>query len=155
MENQNQMLSKAIALAANKHVGQHDKGGYPYIMHVIQVMTNTSKYTDDFEVLQIAALHDVVEDTKTTFAELKAAGFSDRVIAGVRALTKLPGQTNEEYMEIISQNIDAVIVKLSDIEHNSLITRMKGISPKDFERILKYQTMYHTLKNTYNQLLKG
>ena len=42
---------------------------------------------------------------------------------------------------------DAIKVKMADLEHNSLILRMKGIRRKDLDRIEKYQRSYFILKN--------
>ncbi len=57
---QQQMLAKAIMLASEGHLHVMDKGGKAYILHPIQVMYNLN--TDDAEIMQIAILHDVIED---------------------------------------------------------------------------------------------
>lgn len=137
-------LNKMLVLAVNRHAGQFDKAGKPYILHTLTVMYKLG--TDDEELCCVAIGHDLIEDTKTTFAELKEIGFSDRVIDGIRRLTKLPGQTAQEYIEIIKGSLDAIRVKMCDLEHNSDIKRLKGLSEKDFERLKKYQWMYCELK---------
>lgn len=90
-----EMLSRMLHIATNAHHGQFDRGGQPYILHVLKVMHYLK--SDDEELQCIALGHDVIEDTKTTYQELHEAGMSERVIAGIAALTKLPGQTLEEY----------------------------------------------------------
>ncbi len=140
----NVLLSKAIALAATKHADQFDKGGNPYILHVLKVMHYTK--STDLEVLIIAVLHDIVEDTDVTYAELREMGFSERVIAGIKALTKVKGQTHEEYKAGILANVDAIIVKMADLRHNSDIRRLKGVTEKDIKRIAKYHNMWLELK---------
>jgi hypothetical protein len=93
--------------------------------------------------LQCIALgHDVIEDTKTTYKDLLDSGMSVRVVAGIRALTKLPGDTYEEYKERVFMNEDAMRVKLCDLRHNTDIRRLKGVTDKDLERIAKYQRFY-------------
>ena len=138
------MLSKAIALASQRHDGQYDKGGMPYILHVLKVMYYTK--SEDQEILQIAAMHDLIEDTKTTFKELYELGFSHRVIAAIKLLTKLPGQSEDEYLEGICSSKDAMIVKLADLRHNSDLRRLKGVTEKDLARLNKYASMYQTIK---------
>lgn len=142
---QNIQLAKAIALAADRHKNQFDKGGKPYILHVLKVMHYTK--SDDLEILQIAVMHDIVEDTDLTYADLRAMGFSERVIAGVRALTKVKGQTHEEYLAGILANLDAIIVKMADLRHNSDIRRLKGVTEKDVKRVVKYHNMWVMLKD--------
>jgi (p)ppGpp synthase/HD superfamily hydrolase len=140
----NRMLSMAISLSASKFVNVLDKGGNPYILHCLKVMHYTR--SDDPEILSIAAMHDLVEDTDVTYQELRDMGFSKRVIEGVRCMTKVPGETAEEYFEKVSSNPDAVIVKMADLRHNSDIRRLKGVTEKDIRRIEKYQKMYQRLK---------
>lgn len=140
----NTLLSKAIALAATKHADQFDKGGSPYILHVLKVMHYTK--SDDLEILIIAVLHDIVEDTDVTYDDLRLMGFSERVIAGIAALTKLPGQTHKEYKAGILSNVDAIIVKKADLRHNSDIRRLKGVTEKDVARVVKYHSMWLELE---------
>lgn len=135
-----ELLSKAIHIATNGHHGQFDKGGNPYILHPFAVMALLN--TDDEELQCVALMHDVIEDTKTTFQDLRDAGFSDRVIAAVRLVTKMPGQTYNEYKDGVFSNKDAMRVKMADLTHNSDIRRLKGISEKDIERMAKYHRFY-------------
>lgn len=135
-----ELLSKAILIATNGHAGQFDKGGMPYILHPLKVMYYLK--TDDEELQCIAILHDVIEDTAVTYADLVASGFSERVIDGVRALTKLPGETLDEYKARVYANVDAMKVKRCDLRHNSDIRRLKGVRQKDIDRIAKYHLFY-------------
>ena len=135
-----EMLGKMLLLATNAHAGQYDRGGRPYILHPLKVMHYLK--TDDEELQCIALGHDVIEDTKTSYKDLFEAGMSVRVVAGIRALTKLPGDTYDEYKERVFQNEDAMRVKLCDLRHNTDIRRLKGVTEKDLERIAKYQRFY-------------
>lgn len=139
-----EMLARMIVLVTNAHAGQFDKGGNPYILHPLKVMHYTK--SQDEEIQCIALGHDVIEDTATTYADLRAAGISERVIEGIRALTKQPGQTYEEYKEAVFANPDAMIVKSADLRHNSDIRRLKGVSDKDVERIAKYMKFYKEIQ---------
>lgn len=135
-----QELALAIKIAAEGHLNQKDKGGNPYILHPLKVMHYLK--TDDFQLMAIAALHDVVEDTDVTAADLVLLGFSNRVKDAVVLLTKTPNQTPEEYFQGIASNYDAVRVKLADLRHNSDVRRLKGLGDKDLLRIRKYHDMY-------------
>jgi len=138
------MLTKMLVLATNSHAGQFDKGDNPYILHPLRVMYQLK--SDDEELNCIALGHDLVEDTDVTYKQLKDLGFTDRIIAGIRAMTKLPGETQEEVMIRLMSNKDAVLTKLEDIRHNSDIRRLKGVTEKDIKRMAKYHEMYVTLK---------
>ena len=91
------MLDKAIALAAEKFIGKTDKQGEPYILHCIQVMLGVDQ--TDSELMQIAVLHDIVEDTDVTLGQLKQMGFSDRVVGGIAYMTRPSSTPYEEYIE--------------------------------------------------------
>ncbi len=135
-----EMLDKMLVIATNAHHGQFDRGGRPYILHPLRVMSFLK--SDDEELQCIALGHDVVEDTKVTYKDLRDAGISERVIAGIRALTKVPGETLEEYKERVFASNDAMQVKLCDLRHNTDIRRLKGVTEKDIARMAKYHTFY-------------
>ena len=144
------MLDKMLVIATNAHSGQFDRGGNPYILHPLKVMHYLK--TDDEELMCIALGHDVIEDTKVTYRDLRESGINERVIAGIRALTKLPGQTYDEYKEGVFANVDAMRVKMADLRHNTDIRRLKGISEKDIERMVKYQKFYLELQARLNDM---
>jgi (p)ppGpp synthase/HD superfamily hydrolase len=135
-----ELLDKMLLLATNAHHGQFDKGGAPYILHPLKVM-HYLKSTDE-ELMCMALGHDIVEDCGVTYADLAAAGMTQRVIDGIRCLTKVPGETLAEYKERVFSNIDAMRVKRADLRHNSDIRRLKGVTEKDLARMAKYQMFY-------------
>jgi (p)ppGpp synthase/HD superfamily hydrolase len=102
--------------------------------------------TDDEELQCMALLHDVVEDTDTTYNDLIYADMSLRVVEGIRALTKERGYTYDQYKAKIFKNRDAMQVKMADLRHNTDIRRLKGVTPKDLERMAKYHTFYLELR---------
>lgn len=146
------MLSKAILTATISHAGQFDKGGMPYILHPLKVMHYLK--SDDEELMCIAVLHDVVEDTGMTYVDLRETGMSERVIDGIRALTKLPGQTLDEYKFGVFCNVDAMRVKRADLRHNSDIRRLKNktITEKDVDRMVKYHTFFTEIETRLAEL---
>jgi len=83
-------LLKAVAFAAEKHKDQRrkDANASPYINHVIAVasiLADEGNVTDE-DLLVAAILHDTVEDTKTSYAELEEH-FGERVAGIVREVT--------------------------------------------------------------------
>lgn len=134
------MLANMLLIATNAHAGQFDKGGKPYILHPLKVMHYLK--TEDEELQCIALGHDLIEDTDVTYSELIGAGMSARVIEGIRALTKMRGESYLEYKQRVLQNRDAMLVKLCDLRHNTDIRRLKGITDKDVARIAKYHEFW-------------
>lgn len=138
------MLTNLLVLATQRHAGQYDKQGLPYILHCLKVMHYVK--TEDEELQCIAVGHDLIEDTKTTYAELSEQCMSTRIIEGIRALTRVPGETESEYQTRVKSNPDAIKVKLADLRHNTDIRRLKGITDKDAARLRKYHKFYLELK---------
>jgi (p)ppGpp synthase/HD superfamily hydrolase len=135
-----EMLDTMLVIVTNAHHGQFDKGGKPYILHPLRVMSFLKE--DDEELQCIALGHDVIEDTRVTYQDLRSAGISERVIVGIEALTKQPGYSYDDYKKQVFGNIDAMKVKLCDLRHNTDIRRLKGITEKDIARMAKYHTFY-------------
>lgn len=143
-----QMLSKAILLATTGHDGQFDKGGMPYILHPLTVMHKLK--TTDEELMCIAILHDYIEDVKgATYEQLRLEGMSERVLDGVRCLTKARGQTYQEYKDLVFSNRDAMLVKREDLRTNSDLRRLKSntITDKDIDRVSRYMTFYAEIES--------
>ena len=142
-------LALMLQMCTVGHAEQYDKGGNPYALHPIRV--SQYLHTRDFELMCIALGHDLIEDKckytgePITFQMLRDLGFSERVIEGIRCLTKLPGETLREYIEKVKSNIDAVLVKLCDLRHNSDIRRLKGVTEKDIQRMIKYHELHMEL----------
>ena len=142
------MLSKMLLLATNAHDGQTDKAGKAYILHCLKVMHYLK--SDDEELQCIALGHDLIEDTDVTYRQLHDLWFSNRVIEGIRALTKQRGQTYDEYKEQVFASEDAMRVKMCDLRHNSDIRRLKGVTDKDIARIRKYHQFYLEIQERLN-----
>lgn len=66
-----EITRKALEFASNKHSGQLDDTGKPYILHPMQVQEILwAVAPDDENLLAAAYLHDTLEDTETTYEEL-------------------------------------------------------------------------------------
>jgi (p)ppGpp synthase/HD superfamily hydrolase len=66
-------LEHAITLAVKIHQGQLDKYGQPYILHPLRVMFRLETELEQM----VGILHDVVEDSDLTFADLRQMGYSE------------------------------------------------------------------------------
>lgn len=125
-------LAQSIAAAAHK--GQVDKAGKPYIMHPAHVAASVQGDA----AKAVAWLHDVVEDTPLTFAELQERGVAPEVIEALRLLTHDESVPYLEYVRSLKSNALARAVKLADLRHNSDLSRLPRITEKDQRRAEKY-----------------
>ncbi|QJP95113.1 MULTISPECIES: HD domain-containing protein [Pseudomonas] len=130
-----QTLERAIAIAATAHAGQVDKGGAPYILHPLKVMLRMSSLEERI----VAVLHDVVEDCGISLEDLRKEGFSEAVLSAIESVTKVPGESYEDFVERAAQNPIGRVVKLADLEENSDLSRIALPSWEDLERIEKYR----------------
>jgi (p)ppGpp synthase/HD superfamily hydrolase len=135
-------LQKAIEIAKVAHLGQTDKSGAPYIMHVIRVM-NSGKT----EIEKICGvLHDLVEDTPWTFEMLQQEGYSEEIIDVLKLVTKESEEEDyDHFIDRIIQNKTAIAVKLNDLRDNMDITRLPQITEQDRKRLNKYLRAYNRL----------
>lgn len=139
------MLARAIEIASKEFVERTDKSGRPYILHCLWVMNKVRHLGDVY--MTVAVLHDLLEDTNWTLAMLKEEGFSPDVLIAVDMLTHKSKDSYDDYIKIISFNDIAKQVKLRDLEHNTKVTRLKGLRKKDHDRIEKYHRAYTYLKD--------
>jgi len=124
-------LDAAVALATRAHAGQVDKSGADYIGHPLRVMARV-----DGEPARMAAvLHDVLEDTPVTAADLRAAGCPEQVVEAVEALTKRAGEPLEESMRRVAVVPLALVVKRADLDDNSDETRLALLAAETAARL--------------------
>ena len=123
------MTITAMQVAYTKHAGQVDKAGVPYIFHPYHL----AEQLQDEIACTVALLHDVVEDTDTTFEELSEK-FPDEVIEALRFLTRTKDTPYLEYVKNIRKNKIATAVKLKDLEHNMDKARMNLTHISDEKR---------------------
>lgn len=116
----NELLSNAIVIATSAHMEQTTFNGEPYILHPLHVMDNVKTIKQKI----IAVLHDVVEDTDMEIEEIRYK-FGEEIADAISLLTKVEGTKYEDYIENIklSNNKDAIAVKIQDLKHNLDITR--------------------------------
>lgn len=140
-----EMLSKMLLIATTAHSGQFDKSGMPYILHPLKVMHYLK--TEDEEMHCGALGHDLFEDTEVTAQDLRNEGISERVINMIFGVTKMPGETHDEYKAKVLSHPDRIKLKMADLRHNSDIRRLKGVTEKDIKRTVKYMEFYQELKD--------
>jgi (p)ppGpp synthase/HD superfamily hydrolase len=134
-------LEDAIALAARAHRGQKDRHGEPYILHVVRVMLRQR----DEAARIVGVLHDVLEDTPTTLADLLSAGYSQEICEAVDCLTRRAGEPYEEMIARVAANPIARRVKLADLDDNLDSRRQESTDDAVLARREKYKSAWNSL----------
>lgn len=110
------------------HSAQLRYSGQPYIIHPIAVANILVDFGMDAQSIEAALLHDTVEDTDVTLAQLQSefGGEVAALVDGVTKLGKVPLATKEEFQAenlrkmllAMYQDIRVIIIKLADRLHN-------------------------------------
>lgn len=130
-------------LANNKHYGQVDKAGKPYIDHPARIAASV-----DFpEAKMVAWMHDILEDTDTTVEELLELGFSTEVVNAIIALTKNHGESRIDAAHRTAKNWLAVVVKVADVQDNMNLSRLPVITDRDLKRQEEYKLVMKILQD--------
>ena len=140
----NDLIYKSLEIVTVLFNEKCDKGGFPYVIHLLKVYSGVSEYIEKV----CALLHDVVEDTDVTYDDLKSVGYPKEVIDILTILTKTKGEDYRKYIDRIieSENIHAMNIKLSDLRHNMDLSRIKNPTTNDYERISKrYEPAYERI----------
>ena len=135
-----EMTIMAMKIAYDAHSGQLDYNDVPYIFHPYHL----AEQMDDEISCTVALLHDVVEDTSLTFADLEQI-FPKQVVEIVMLLTHDEKVDYFDYIRKIKTSAIATKVKLADIEHNSNEDRSIG-SNLTQEQLLYWKAKYKKAK---------
>lgn len=141
------LLETAIRIAAKVHKGQVDRFGKPYILHVMRVMMRGH----DLDEQVLGALHDVLERSDMTAAELEKKGFTPRVVKALDHITRRAGETYEEYIDRVVQDNLAIRVKLHDLADKMDLLHVESLSLPDLKRYNKQLAAYHGMKRMVEQ----
>jgi GTP pyrophosphokinase len=136
-------LRKAFHFASDRHKDQKRASGEPYMVHPLLVTRQLADMNMDMVCLETGLLHDVVEDTSATIAEINREFGEEvgRCVDGVTKLSKLNLASREErqaesvrkMLLAMVHDIRVILVKLADRLHN--MRTLGSLSREKQERI--------------------
>lgn len=136
-------IRSAFDFADSKHQGQLRKSGEPYIVHPRDVAITLAEYQVDPNTLVAGLLHDILEDTDTSYDEIKEK-FGEEVADIVEGLTKLDQlkyniskaaqqvKNHQKMVLAMARDIRVIFVKLADRLNN-----MRTLTYLDDERRIR------------------
>jgi len=129
------MYIRALEFANDKHKGQKRANGESYIVHPIEVSLKFLPRTN-WQTKIVAVLHDVLEDTNTSYEELDN-NFGIDITIPVFILSKPHDISYEKYIEGIKEYENPVVtaVKIADLKHN--LSTIDNIPDLDKRKRLK------------------
>lgn len=135
-----------------KFEGKYDKGGNPYITHLLSVQKRfTDRYgATDYDCVVACVLHDILEDTETTEEELLDVEYvTERAVELVKILTRQKDETYMAYIRRVAVVEAARRIKICDLEDNMDITRLSSFSVEDFSLLKRYWEAWNFLNGRY------
>jgi GTP pyrophosphokinase/guanosine-3',5'-bis(diphosphate) 3'-pyrophosphohydrolase len=140
------MLNRAYVYAMRMHGSQKRASGDPYYAHPIEVAGILTEYRMDTATIVTALLHDVIEDTDASSADIAGlfGGEVAELVEGVTKLSKLEftaeharqAENLRKFILAISKDVRVLLVKLADRLHN-MRTLQYITSPAKRERIAR------------------
>ncbi|WP_339618423.1 hypothetical protein [uncultured Salinibacterium sp.] len=128
----------AVGIATIAHRGQLDKLGYDYIDHPARVAESFDWLNEPVEHCT-AWLHDVIEDTDVSAADLLKAGMLPEIVTAVELMTRRADVADADYYDRIRQNPAALAVKLADITDNLADWRFRKL---DYDTQVRLSNKY-------------
>ncbi len=142
------LLNKAYVYAMQKHGAQQRANGDPYFSHPLEVAGILTDLKLDDATIAVALLHDTIEDTDATRAEIDQMFGEDigRLVEGLTKIGKLDlvskkaaqAENLRKLLLAISSDIRVLLVKLADRLHNM---RTLGHMPPDARGRIAEETL--------------
>jgi len=132
------LIRRAWAFGERMHDGQIRKSGEPYFTHPAAVARLLAEQQMDDATVVTALLHDTLEDTKASYAQLEREFGPEiaELVEGVTNLTKMQIRSDEtrqaenfrKLFMATSRDLRVTLVKLADRLHN--MRTIKSMSPE-------------------------
>lgn len=151
IKNNKNLFFKALEIVNVLFDNDTDKGGYPYLNHLMKVYKNVSSEEEKV----IALLHDVIEDKDVTKEDMMDIGFPKKIVEDVQSLTRSKKDEYQVYIDKLIKlgSVEALHVKIADLKHNMDLSRIKNPTEADFNRVEnRYKPAYAKIINRLDEL---
>lgn len=141
IKNSDNLIFKAMEIVTDMFEHDVDKGGMPYLLHIIYVY----RHVNTMEEKVIALLHDIIEDKKVSEKDLIEIGFPEKIVNDVKVLTRVKPIDYKDYINNIVKHgsREALNVKLADLENNMDILRINNPTLEDIDRVKRRYVPAH------------
>ena len=122
------LIRRAYEYGREMHEGQYRQSGEPYFSHPVAVAAILTEQQLDDATIVTALLHDVIEDTRSTYSEIEMRFGAEiaELVDGVTKLTNLQLSSTEtkqaenfrKLFMAMSRDLRVILVKLADRLHN-------------------------------------
>ena len=138
-----QYLHKAITIACEAHQGQSSINGEPYILHPLRLLIKAKSNEERI----ITVLHDVIEKSNISLADLKNKGFDQNIINSIDSLSRRRSESYIEYIGRLMQNKISVKIKLLDLADNIKMHSENNDNGIYDAKIIQYQNALKQIRS--------
>ncbi len=139
------LIQKAYEFAKKAHQGQQRLSGDEYLTHLVGVADILAELHMDSVTIAAGLLHDILEDTKVTFDELKAE-FGEEIANLVEGVTKISkrkfqdatvihAESTRKMLVAMAKDVRVILIKLADRTHN--MRTLEFLPPERREKMAK------------------
>src|SRR5580698_2424839 len=122
------LIQKAYEFAKKAHEGQQRLSGDEYLTHLVGVADILAELHMDSVTIAAGLLHDILEDTKVTYEQLKAE-FGEEIANLVEGVTKIStrqfqdtairqAESTRKMLVAMAKDVRVILIKLADRTHN-------------------------------------
>ena len=156
-DEETELIKKAFDFAKKAHEGQTRASGEPYFNHVFETGKNLARFEMSPVTISAGLMHDVLEDTKVSRAEMERE-FGKEIVSlvdGVTKLGKIKYRGEERHVEslrkffiAVAKDFRVLMIKLADRLHN--LQTLQYVKPEKQKRIaLESLEVYAPLANRF------
>ncbi len=142
------LIQKAYEFAKKAHEGQQRLSGDAYLTHLVGVADILADLHMDSVTIAAGLLHDILEDTKVTYDQLKAE-FGEEIANLVEGVTKIStrqfqdtairqAESTRKMLIAMAKDVRVILIKLADRTHNM---RTLDFLPPDRQEKLARETL--------------
>ncbi|VVS91582.1 GTP pyrophosphokinase [Desulfoluna spongiiphila] len=135
------IIEKSLAIALTAYSGRQDQAGGASILHPLRVM---GRMTTEDE-MAAALLHQVVEGSTYTSKGLMEAGIPSHVVGAVECLSRVEGESDENFISRVQSNPLATAVMIADLKDHMDLQRFNRLGDEELAHVAGYHKAWKQL----------